>query len=72
MAAARMPEGFYDQVVHHLPPEQPVGRKEGRPPISHRKVLRVIWFVLATSCRWEDVPVEMGCSGRTASGRLRA
>lgn len=72
MAAARMPEEFYDQVAHHLPPEQPVGRKGGRPPIPHRKVLRVIWFVLATGCRWEDVPVEMGCSGRTAARRLRA
>jgi transposase len=28
--------------------------------------------VLATGCRWEDVPREMGCSGRTAHRRLRA
>jgi transposase len=34
-------------------------------------VLRVIWFVLASGSRWEDVPVEMGCSGRTAHRRLR-
>jgi transposase len=72
MATARMPEEFYDQVAHHLPPEQPVGPNGGRPPIPHRKVLRVIWFVLATGCRWEDVPAEMGCSGRTAARRLRA
>ncbi|MDG3007480.1 transposase [Paludisphaera mucosa] len=72
MVAARMPEEFYDQVAHHLPPEQTVGRKGGRPPIQHRKALRVIWLVLATGCRWEDVPVEMGCSGRTAARRLRA
>jgi len=26
----------------------------------------VLWLVLATGCRWEDVPPEMGCSGRTA------
>jgi transposase len=34
--------------------------------------VRVIWFVLVTGCRWEDVPAELGCSGRTAHRRLRA
>lgn len=71
MAKARMPEAFYDVVSHHLPPEQPVGPKGGRPRIGHRIVLKVIWYVLATGCRWEDVPPEMGCSGRTAHRRLR-
>jgi len=66
-----MPEDFYDLVSHHLPPEQPVGIKGGRPPITHRIVLRVIWFILVSGCRWEDVPLEMGCSGRTAHRRLR-
>jgi transposase len=33
--------------------------------------MKVIWFVLTTGCRWEDVPSEMGCSGRTAHRRLR-
>jgi transposase len=32
----------------------------------------VLWFVLATGARWEDVPEELGCSGRTAHRRLRA
>src|SRR3954466_6626053 len=72
MASARMPDEFFDAVAHHLPPEQPVGPKGGRPPIGHRIVLRVIWFVLATGNRWEDVPAELGCSGRTAHRRLRA
>jgi hypothetical protein len=27
--------------------------------------------VLATGCRWEDVPPEMGCSGRTAQRFLQ-
>jgi len=71
MASARMPEEFYDLVSHHLPPEQPVGPKGGRPRIAHRVVLKVIWFILASGCRWEDVPAEMGCSGRTAHRRLR-
>jgi transposase len=67
-----MPDDFYDLVSHHLPPEQPVGPQGGRPSIGHRIVLKVLWFVLATGCRWEDVPAERGCSGRTAPRRLRA
>jgi transposase len=72
MASAHMPEEFFETVAHHLPPEQPVGPKGGRPRVGHRAVVRVIWFVLATGCRWEDVPPELGCSGRTAHRRLRA
>jgi transposase len=71
MTQAYMPDEFYDLVSHHLPPEQPVGPKGGRPPIGHRVVLRVIWFILVTGNRWEDVPLEMGCSGRTAHRRLQ-
>ncbi len=71
MAHAHMPDDFYDLVSHHLPPEQPVGPAGGRPRIAHRIVLKIIWFVLASGCRWEDVPHEMGCSGRTAHRRLR-
>jgi transposase len=71
MAQARMPDEFYDLVSHHLPPEQPVGPQGGRPTIPHRVVLKVLWFVLASGCRWEDVPPEMGCSGRTAHRRLQ-
>jgi transposase len=71
MAEARMPNEFYDLVSHHLPPEQAVGPKGGRPRIPHRTVLQVIWFVLVAGCRWEDVPLELGCSGRTAHRRLR-
>jgi transposase len=72
MASAHMPDESFDLVAHHLPPERPVGPKGGRPPIGHRVVVRVIWFVLATGNRWEDVPQELGCSGRTAHRRLRA
>ena len=71
MANACLPDAFYDLVAHHLPPEKPVGPQGGRPPIPHRIALRVIWFVLVSGCRWEDVPQEMGCSGRTAHRRLR-
>lgn len=71
MANACLPNEFYDVVAHHLPPEKPVGPQGGRPPIPHRIALKVIWFVLVSGCRWEDVPPEMGCSGRTAHRRLR-
>ena len=70
MATAHMPDEFYELISHHLPPEQPVGPKGGCPPKPHRVVMNVIWFVLATGCRYEDVPKEMGCSGRTAQRRL--
>jgi transposase len=71
MASSQMPAEFYDLVSHHLPPEQPVGPQGGRPRVPHRIILHVIWFVLASGCRWEDVPLELGCSGRTAHRRLR-
>jgi transposase len=71
MAHAHLPDAFYDLVAHHLPPERPVGPKGGRPRVPHRIALKVIWFVLVSGCRWEDVPPEMGCSGRTAQRRLR-
>jgi transposase len=72
MASATMPEEFFDTVSHHLPQESPVGPKGGRPRVGHHTVIRVIWFVLTTGSRWEDVPPELGCSGRTAHRRLRA
>jgi transposase len=73
MTAAHMPDAFYDLVAHHLPPEPPrVGPRGGRPWVEHRVAMRVIWFVLATGSRWEDIPHELGCSGRTAHRRLRA
>src|SRR5581483_8821118 len=71
MANACLPDTFYDLVAHHLPPEKTVGPKGGRPPIPHRIALKVVWFVLMSGCRWEDVPREMGCSGRTAHRRLQ-
>ena len=71
MATAHMPKEFFEAVVHHLPPEPPVGPKGGRPRVGHFAVVRVLWLVLTTGCRWEDVPPELGCSGRTAHRRLK-
>jgi transposase len=66
MAVARMPDASFELAEHHPPPEPMVGPAGGRPPIGHRRILKVLWFVLATGCRREDVPPEMGCSGRSA------
>ncbi len=71
MALARMPEAFFKLAAHHLPPEPSVGPTGGRPACNHRVVLRALWFVLATGCRWEDVPPELGCSGMSAHRYLR-
>ena len=71
MAPARMPAAFFELAAHHLPPERAAGPEGGRPPASHRAVMDVLWFVLATGCRWEDVPPQLGCSGMTAHRHLR-
>jgi len=71
MADARMPEVFYETVRKYLPKEKEPGPQGGRRPIPHRTVLKVIWFVLVTGCRWNDVPPEMGCCGETARTRLQ-
>lgn len=72
MADARMPEKFYELAQPLLPAEQQPGPQGGRRPVGHQSVLKVIWFVLVTGCRWKDVPQEMGCCGETARTRLQA
>lgn len=72
MANACMPEKFYELARPMLPAEQEIGSQGGRPPTPHHTVLKVIWFVLVTGCRWKDVPQEMGCCGETARTRLQA
>ncbi len=72
MADARMPEEFYELARPLLPAEKQPGPEGGRPPSGHFSVLKVIWFVLVTGCRWKDVPKEMGCCGETARTRLQA
>ena len=70
MPSAVMPPEFYAELEPLLPKEKPVGPLGGRPRVPHQTVMKVIWFVLATGCRWADVPLELGCSGRTAHRRL--
>src|ERR1700704_234530 len=71
MATGLMPEGFLDVVKPLLPEDKPVGVKGGRPRVLNEIALPVIWYVLATGIRWQDVLATMGCSGRTAHRRLR-
>ena len=66
-----MPEAFFEELKPHLPTEKPIGSRGGRPRTTHKIVVRVIWFVLTSGCRWQDVPLELGCSGRTAHRRLK-
>lgn len=68
---ARMAEQFFEIAAAHLPEQHAPGGKGGRPRIENRVVLRVIWFVEVTGCRWKDVPGERGCTGETARTRLR-
>lgn len=68
---ARMPEEFYESISEFLPEEQEPGPQGGRRTTKHRTVLKVIWFVLVTGCRWKDVPLELGCCGETARTRLQ-
>ena len=72
MADACMPEKFYEVALPMLPVEKEIGFQGGRPRVAHRTVLKVIWFVLVTGCRWKDVPHEMGCCGETARTRLQS
>ena len=71
MADACMPEKYYELAAPMLPAEKEIGPQGGRPRITHRAVLKVIWFVLVTGCRWKDVPRELGCCGETARMRLQ-
>ena len=71
MADAKMPEEFYELAKPLLPPEREIGPHGGRPSVGHYIVLKVLWYVLATGCRWKDVPQEMGCCGETARMRMQ-
>ena len=73
MADARMPEKFYELARTDVACGAGIlARKGAGRPIGHYSVLKVIWFVLVTGCRWKDVPQEMGCCGETARTRLQA
>jgi hypothetical protein len=58
MADACMPEKFYEVARPMLPLEKEPSPAGGRPPTTHRIVLRVIWFVLVT-CTFRDLKSSM-------------
>lgn len=72
MTDARMPERFYELASPMLPAEKNPSSMGEQPPIRHRIVLKVIWFVPVTGCRWKDVPQELGCCGEPAHTRIQA
>ena len=53
-----------------LPRERPKPRG-GRPRAPDRAALGGILFVLRTGIQWQEVPRELGCSGKTCWRRLR-
>lgn len=57
---------FEPLLPKHLPSEW-----GGRPRTPDRAALTGIVFVLRTGISWEDLPQELGCSGRTCWNRLR-
>lgn len=70
MADTRMPNAFFDIVSHPLPPDEQVGPLGGPPAVPNQVILKVLWCVLTTGCRWRDAPIEMGFCGETARRRL--
>ena len=54
-----------------LPTTERRFRYPGRKPVDDRVALAGIIFVLKTGMPWEDLPLEIGCSGMTCWRRLR-
>ena len=70
MAREILPDDLWMLIGPLLPPEKPQG-SNGRPPVSNRRALTGILFVLRTGMAWEDLPKEMGCGcGMTCWRRL--
>jgi len=53
-----------------LKPLVPRPKRRGRPRANEREVLNGIWYVLATGCRWEDLPHDLNASHQTCNRRL--
>jgi len=73
MAKPILDDELWAVIEPMLPPMNPRRfRHPGRKPISHRRALTGILFVLRTGIPWEMLPKEMGCgSGVTCWRRLR-
>ena len=69
MAAPLVSDDRWAAIQPLLSPEPPKPNG-GRPRVPDRVALTGILFVLRTGIQWRDVPVEMGCSGKTCWRRL--
>jgi transposase len=73
MASPILDDDLWTLIEPLLPPPKPRRfRHPGRKPITHRRALTGILFVLRTGIPWEMLPKEMGCgSGVSCWRRLR-
>lgn len=73
MAGPILDDDLWAIIEPMLPPMKPRRfRYPGRKPISNRRALTGVLFVLRTGIPWEMLPKEMGCgSGVTCWRRLR-
>ena len=74
MAKPLLSDELWDNLQPLLPPPKPRRfRYPGRKPITDRRALTGILFVLKTGIPWEDLPAEMGCGcGMSCWRRLHA
>jgi transposase len=71
MAKPLLPDELWE-IIEPLLPEWNPSPKGGQPPLTDRKALTGILFVLKTGIPWEDLPCEMNCGcGMTCWRRLR-
>jgi transposase len=71
MAKPLLPDELWE-VIEPLLPKWTPSPKGGQPPVTDRKALTGILFVLKTGIPWEDLPCEMNCGGgMTCWRRLR-
>jgi len=71
MARVLLSDDLWEFIKPLLPaPKERRFRFPGRKPIDNRVCLNGILFVLRTGIPWEDLPLEMGCSGMTCWNRL--
>ena len=55
----RIPDALWERIEPLLPRVRR-SRKGGRPPLSYRRVLDGIFYVLRTGCQWKAAPPEFG------------
>jgi transposase len=71
MAKPLLPDELWELIEPQLP-KWTASPKGGQPPVTDRRALTGILFVLKTGIPWEDLPCEMNCGcGMTCWRRLR-